>query len=269
MVDIFVKQLDGCSYVSGGLNCTCACHAMWLYRASQGKIKLSACAVRAKTGDRSGGTHLGQMEAISKSYGITAGRVYRPISTASAKSLILTGRYGTHWQGSYSVFADTPYDCFRGRFRGNHDWYVSGPGTKAGTYRVADPGADGRASGIPSGYQDIPISLMEAAAARLDLGGRMLGSGLVYAYFTPPDPVPTAPHYASTVTRATALWNDATQRWTFNGTAAIKVGTKLEVRAKQFPKGGVATYPVTCGTYACNYPGYYVPVKNVKLGGRV
>ena len=48
VAELFVKQLDGCSYPvnhttpSGGFNCTCATEAMWLYRASGGKIILTA-----------------------------------------------------------------------------------------------------------------------------------------------------------------------------------------------------------------------------------
>jgi hypothetical protein len=282
MTDIFVKQLDGCGYLvdgvpSGGFNCTCAVEAMWLFRASGGRINVTACECRRRTGDRSGGTHLGQMEDVSESFGITGGKVYRPIATTTALGLIATRRYGTHWQGSYSVLADTPYDCFRGRFRGNHDWYISGPGTRAGTLRVADPGADGRYDGCPRGYQDIPISLMSLAAARLDVGSRMLGTGLLYAYFTPPDPA-VLNHYRATTVRATALWNDGTKRWVYS-TDKVASGQPLEVRGKQFEKGGVMTYPVTTGPCSdgrvrqvdgdiINIAGYYIPVANTKLGGR-
>jgi len=267
MVDIFCTQFDGCNYLvdgkpSGGKNCSCACHAMWLYRASGGKIKLTSCQVRMRTGDRFGGTHLGQMEDISKQFGITTGKVYRPIAATTALALIAMGRYGTHWNGSNSVMVGTPYDNSHGRFFGNHDWYVSGPGTLPKTLRVADPQRLAR-------YQDIPIDLMLKAAARLDTGDGILGAGKVYAYFTPPDLIPPVNHFQATVTKATSLWNDSTQRWVFNGTNAIKVGTKLEVRGKQFPKGGQATYPVSCGAFACNYPGYYVPVSKVKLGAKV
>jgi len=269
MVDIFVKQLDGCTFVDGGLNCTCAAEAMWLFRASRGSIRLTACRVRQDTGDRQGGTHLGQMEQVSIAHGITTGRVFRPATFSMLETLMATGRYGAHVNISYRLISGTKYDCFSGRFKGNHDYYVSGMGSTSGTWRVGDPGADGRRAGIPRSYQDIPISLIRAAAADLDLGGRRLGTGLVYTYITPPDPVPPVKHFASSVIHATSLWNDATQRWVYNGPNAIKIGTKLEVRGKQYPKGGVATYPVTCGAFACNYPGYYVPVKNVKLGGEV
>lgn len=267
MVDTFVTQFDGCNYLvdgkpSGGKNCTMACEAMYLYRASAGKIVLTSCQCRMRSGDRYGGTHLGQAEEISKDFGITTGKVYRPLGASVALDLLATGRYGCIWQGSNAPFIGTPYDASNGRFSGNHAWYVSGPGSTPKTLRVADPQRLAR-------YQDIPIDLMLRAAARLDLGDGLLGTGKVYCYFTPPDPIPPVAHYKATVSTATSLWNDATGRWVYNGANAIKAGTRLEVRRKQFPKGGVATYPVSCGTYACNYPGYYVPVKNVKLGGEV
>jgi hypothetical protein len=263
MVDTFVTQFDDCNYLvdgkpSGGKNCTCACHAMWLFRASGGKIKLSSCQCRMRTGDRFGGTHLGQMEQISKEFGITTGKVYRPLAVNVAIDLLLTGRYGSHWQGSNAPYVGTPYDASRGRFFGNHDWYISGPGTAPKTFRAADPQR-------LAGYRDIPIELMVRSAARLDMGDGLLGPGKVYCYFTPPDPIPPVTHYKAIVSKTTQVYNDSTGQWVYK----LPVGTKLEVRGKQFPKGGVATYPVTCGTYACEKPGYYVPVDRVKLGGKV
>jgi hypothetical protein len=264
--EIFVKQLDGCGYMPGGFNCTCASDAMWLYRASQGRIHTGSCAIRTATGDRSGGTNLSQVEAVNEKLGVTGGKIYRPMTDDLFAQLIGTGRYGAIIQVSYAPLSGTKYDAWSGRFKGNHAMYVSRPGDKAGTWRVADPGADGRRAGIPLGYQDIPTTLMLQAAARLDIGGRVLGTGKVYAYFTPPDPVTVpSPHHGAVVTHATSLWNDVTKRWTFNGPNQIKVGTKLEIRSKRFPKGGVSCYPVTQGSYADNYPGYYVPAKNVRI----
>lgn len=270
MTDIFVKQLDGCTYYPGGNNCTCATHAMWLFRASGGKISTSSCAVRKMTNDRSGGTNLGQMEQISLQYGIDDGRVYRPASWTTLQSLLLSGRYGAHIQLHYSVIAPTRYDCFDNGFFGNHDVYCSGPGTQSGTLRIGDPGADGRRAGIPSGYQDIPIALIRYAAARLNVattGYKPLGTGLVYTYVTPPDPSTASPHYRATVTTATKLWNDSTHKWVYSS-SPIPVNTVLEVRSAQYTKGDTDCYPVTSGSCSKLYAGYYVPVKNVKLGNR-
>ncbi|MGH2512945.1 MAG: hypothetical protein ACRDGQ_09680 [Candidatus Limnocylindrales bacterium] len=79
---------------------------------------------------------------------------------------------------------------------------------------------------------------------------------------TAPPPASTAsPHYTARVTVATALWNDGSQRWVYNGPNAIKVGTILDVRGAHYLKGGVSTLPIGSGTYA----GYYVPAAHVTI----
>ena len=72
---------------------------------------------------------------------------------------------------------------------------------------------------------------------------------------------PATIHYRTLVTVPTALWNDATHLWMFNGASAIKVGTRLVVRSKQFVKGPtqVPCYPVTSASGAP----YFVPVAHV------
>lgn len=277
MTDIFVKQLDGCvlcgGKAMGGLDCTCACEAMWLFRASAGRVNTTACHVRDITNDCEDGTNLGQMDLVSRHYGITTGKVYRPATTSLILDLLQSGRYGIIWQGSYEPLSGTKYDCFFGKFKGNHAWYLSGPGSSPGMARTGDPGADGRCRShgacAPHSYQDVPISLLVRAAGLLDLGGHNLGAGKVYAYVTPPDPVAPVQHYKSVVSKATSLWNDTTGRWVYNGPNAIAVGTKLEVRGVQFKKDGVPCYPVTAGPYSHLYAGYYVPVSRVSLGGKV
>ena len=266
--EIFVKQLDGCTYVSGGQNCTCASEAMWLYRASQGKIHTSACAVRKLTNDKSAGTNLGQMEQVSINYGITAGRVYRPASWETIESVMASNRYGMILQISYRSISGTAYDCFSGRFKGNHAYFVSGKGAKAGTWRVGDPGADGRRSGIPNGYQDIPVSLLKRAAGYLDLGGTTLGYGKAYAYVTPPDPSASSPKYHAQVTTTTSLWNNGTKKWVYSVSSGngVPVGTQLIVRGANYTFDGVVCYPIDASSP--HYPNYYVPKAHVKLGAR-
>lgn len=198
VLEVFRPQLtrDGapsCVLCGGktmnGLNCTCATEAMWLYRASQGKLDISACLVRDLTNDCVGGTNLRQMEAVSTHYGITTGKVYQPVDFAFVADRVSTGRYGSHLNILYAPFVNTPYDRFFGRFTGNHDIYLSNRGSTPGTLRVGDPGA--------KAYHDIPISLLRTAAGRLDLGGGETinsnnGVGKCYAYLTPADPaVPT------------------------------------------------------------------------------
>lgn len=268
--EVFVRQLDGCTYMGGGFNCTCASEAMWLYRASQGRVHLTSCQVRTETGDRSGGTNLTQVDAVSRHHGITGGRIYRPISATLLESLVATGKYGFIIQVLYLPLSNTPFDCWSGNFKGNHAMYVSGPGAKPGTWRVADPGADGRRQGIPTGYQDIPSNLMLKAAAMLDIGGRALGGGKAYVYATPPDPVAVAglsPRYHATVIHPTSVWNNGSKKWVYSGANAIKAGTALIVRSATYVKGGKPCYPID--VTSPNYAGYYVPKENVKLGGKV
>lgn len=208
-MDRFVKQLDGCTYCSGGLNCTCACHAMWLYRASGGKIKLSACSVRRATGDRVEGTNLDQMREIAASHGI-AGRLWKPGDFSELRRLVLTGRYAAHVNIGYNVLANTDWDCFGGGFRGAHDLFVRG-GT-ANDANIGDPGADGRRPTIPNGWQEIPWDLLERAASALPLNenGKTLakeyGSGKVFTLITPPDPVTVSTRWAVTITSYTPLY---------------------------------------------------------------
>lgn len=179
----FFTQFDGCTYPpGGGYNCTCASHAAWLYRASQGKIITSACAVRRETGDTVGGTNLLQMQQVSIRHGITTGRLFQPIDFDTLIRYVQTGRYGSHLNISYAPVVGKPQDAFHGGFRGNHDIFLSRAGATAGTIRVGDPGA--------KAYADWPISLLKTAAARLDLGnGDTLGYSNAYAYLTPGDPV--------------------------------------------------------------------------------
>jgi hypothetical protein len=191
VIEKFVKQLDGCTYVSGGLSCTAASEAMWLYRASQGKISTTACAVRKLTGDTDGGLMLPQVEAVSRNhYGITSGIVYRPMKFTDLVALLRAG-HGAIIQGGYSVLRGTKYDCFKGNFGGGHAIYASYANSTI--IHAGDPGADGRYSGCPSGFQNYPISLLQQFADRLPLGRLTLaqdrGPGYVYAYVTPKDPV--------------------------------------------------------------------------------
>lgn len=194
-IERFVKQLDGCTYVSGGLNCNCASEAMWLYRASQGTISISSCDVRRRTSDRSGGTNLEQADAVSRQFGITTGRIYKPIDFDSLWSLMQTGRYGAILQIDYSPIAPTPMDCFDNQFTGAHSIFLTRP-ADASHVVGGDPGADGRRSSIPKGFQTYPKELLRTAGGLLgpvDANGHTVaqryGPGKVFAYLTPPDPI--------------------------------------------------------------------------------
>lgn len=191
VAEIFVKQLDGCTYHSPGDNCNCAAGAMLLFRASQGRIHLTSCQVRVRTGDRSGGTNLEQVQKIATSYGIKT-TLYRPGLFPKVQQLIESGRYGAIIQIGYRILRNTAWDCFEGQFAGGHSVFVSA-GTSAHA-REGDPGADGRRADTPRGYQSMPWDLLERAASGLPLddAGTLLsdefGSGRVYALLTPADP---------------------------------------------------------------------------------
>jgi hypothetical protein len=258
VTDLFVKQLDGCSYYPGGYNCTAASEAMWLYRASQGRIRETSCQVRALTGDRSGGLTLEQAVGVSTHFGITGGRLYKPTTFDVLKTLLQTHRHGAIVQIGYSVIAGTALDCFDGNFRGGHAVYVRDGGSYAS---VGDPGADGRRPSIPSGWQSYSWSILAKAAAALPLGnGSLLGAGKVYCYVTPSDPISIAPTYKATViVEGTRLWNDSTKRWVYH----LAKGTVLTVRGAKYLKGGTSCYPVT-GPAPYTGP-YYVPRASVRL----
>jgi hypothetical protein len=198
-IELFVPQLvrlgaptcilcKSAAYPDGklmnGLNCTCAVEAMWLYRASQGRLNVGACHVRDLTNDCSGGTDLQQMKAVSVHYGFS-GTLYQPVAFDTVASLVATGRYGAHLQISYRAFVGTPFDREATRFQGNHDIFGSTRGKTSGTTRIGDP--------LATGFADIPNSLLKTAAGLLDIGGGVTlnteaGYGKCYAYLTPADP---------------------------------------------------------------------------------
>lgn len=226
----FVKQLDGCTYHPPGDNCTCASEAMWLYRASQGKIKTTSCAVRRATGDRVEGTNLEQMETISAARGLP-GTLYRPATFATVKRLVLTGRYGAIIQIGYSAIAGTRFDCFGGSFHGGHAWYLS-QGTAA-TGRIGDPGADHRRPSIPNGFQDVPWALIENAAGHLPLNNSGLtladerGTGFVYAFLTPADPILASSRFLVSISGYTPLFT----RPNGSGAGAVSAATYVAARS--------------------------------------
>lgn len=194
MIERFVSQFDACSYGPGsGFDCTCAVEAMWLFRASQGKIVTTACAVRRETHDTAGGTNLRQMQTVSVAHGITTGHLYEPTDIDAIFALVQTGRYASQLNISYAPVVGTGLDAFHGGFRGNHDIFLSGPGATPGTIRVGDPGA--------KGFRDWGGSLLKTAAGRLEFSNGVTlnseyGGGKCYAYVTPADPRTTETLYA-------------------------------------------------------------------------
>lgn len=71
-----------------------------------------------------------------------------------------------------------------------------------------------------------------------------------------------APRHRATVIVATALWNDAEQRWVYNGPHRLAVGVDLVVRGAGYVKGKVLCFPVVAPAL---YANYYVPTAHVRL----
>ncbi len=156
------------------------------------------------------------MSYVSTKNGISGGSLWLPGRFDRVRSLILTGRYATHANVGYNILANTQWDCFDGSFRGAHDLYIRGGDANDAFY--GDPGADGRRPSVPHGWQRMPWEVMERANGALPLvtGGPTLaqemGSGYIYAYLTPPDPLETADRFlvvidGNTTTRRTPLYD--------------------------------------------------------------
>ncbi|MGH2512944.1 MAG: hypothetical protein ACRDGQ_09675 [Candidatus Limnocylindrales bacterium] len=146
------------------------------------------------------------------------------------------------------------------------------PGNPIVTFPSAAAGAHAYAAGIRAYAR---YALARSAIARGDGQGFLVavtnaGYGTnqscclrVYASETGAIPLPHgAPHHAARVTVPTAIWNDGTHRWVYNGPNAIKPGTCLTVRGAHYQKGGQDTWPIVGGT---PFGGYYVPVAHVEL----
>lgn len=185
-----VGQLDGTKYQ--GFNCMPWSDSKLVDRATQGRNKPSAPRIRTLAGDYSGGLNMTQVQAVdTKYYGFTP-RKFMPIAWTDL--MALPHERGFLLSIGYGPIAGTRYDCFRGRFKDNHAIYVQG--RLVDGLDEADPGADGRYTGCPHGYQKLPFSLARQAAGALDLSGlgtsgyRPLGAGKAYVLLAPKDPEP-------------------------------------------------------------------------------
>lgn len=183
----FVKQLDGSRYQ--GSNCNCASDAMLIRRATHGVKRPSASTIRKLTHDTFGGTTLRQVQIVNSSdYGIKS-YLKQPIDWDELMDKARNKR-GFILQIGYQALRYTKYDCFRHNFGDNHSIWINHMNAD-GTLRGADPGADGRYKGCPTGYQNYPRALLKKAAGQLDLSGlgtksyRPLGAGRAYALMAP------------------------------------------------------------------------------------
>ncbi len=174
----FQAQL-GANDPYGGLSCTAYSCAMQIDAATLGAKTPTGAQVRAQTGDYSGGLNLAEVDAAAQHWGVDLDVRYRyPFSDFIHR--VDTLKQPAQLQGGYSPIAQSRFDAGNG-FRGNHDILVM-PGLIA-----MDPLADGR---YPNVYrykgEAYPEDLLRRYAAYLNVGGRSLGEGLVYAAFVVP-----------------------------------------------------------------------------------
>jgi len=167
-------------YYLGWQSCTCFAGAMAAAFDRQASLIMTGGAVRNKTGDRSGGTTLAQVDtALNDGWRIDLSLHYG-LGWSSFAKLINSGMAGV-LQGWYAPIADSRFDAGNG-FRGNHAVLVL-PG-----WVVMDPLADGRYPGVYKYHGEVyPQTLLRDFAGKLNLsttGYRALGSGLVYAGMT-------------------------------------------------------------------------------------
>lgn len=187
VLDREVYQLDGSRFQ--GFNCGPSSDAVFVRRATHGSRRPSARGIRTRTGDTSGGVNLRQLHSVNVVDFHIRGVLYQPIDwdmlmdhARNDRGFILSIWYG--------VLQSTSHDCFRGKFKDNHDIFVNHL-TRYGNLRYFDPGADGRYRGCPHGWQSIKPAVLRQAAGKLDLSGlgteayRPLGVGKAYALLVP------------------------------------------------------------------------------------
>lgn len=168
----------------GWASCTSFSSAMAAAYEKQVHYLMSGCAVRARTGDTTGGTNLAQNDAaLNNGWHIDLAVHYR-MPWATFARLIDQGAGGV-LQGWYAYIADYDHGHFDAGngFRGNHALFVpSGWG-------AMEPLADGR---FPSVYryhgEAYPQTMLRHFAGGLNISGGStytpLGDGYVYAMMT-------------------------------------------------------------------------------------
>jgi hypothetical protein len=160
-----VIQLDGSPYQ--GRNCGCAVAADLIRDQTCNRLSPTAAQVRTKIRTSSGAQFTGALSitqihaVVTNTYKQDASLAFG-ISFANLEALMRTGK-GAVISIDYGPLRGTAYDCFRGQFGGEHYGWVDKRNAN-GTWRWADPGADGRSPGVPKGYQAIPDALLRKAA---------------------------------------------------------------------------------------------------------
>lgn len=136
----------------GWLSCTAYAAAMALDAATCGRVRVSGCSIRRRTGDTTGGLMLSQVEPIIESYGVP---VRRKTGSDYATAAYLAGRLAKKHpaiiQGNAGALIGTVNQSTAGYV--NHAVAASGEAqqwrTVNGLYRpdyvlIDDPAADGR-----------------------------------------------------------------------------------------------------------------------------
>lgn len=164
----------------GPSNCTCYSAAMAADYHSCGTKFVTGKKVREWTRDTSGGTTLVQVD-----YALNLGLNIDLETHVGANRLTwdqfttrLNAGRGAIVQGGYNYIYQTRFSG-SSTFTGNHAIYVN-PG-----WIGMDPLADGRRPGIYKYHgEKYPPFLIKGFASQLNIGGRKLGYGLVWASFT-------------------------------------------------------------------------------------
>lgn len=198
----------------GWLSCTAYSAAMVLDAATCGRVQISGCTVRKRTGDTVGGLMLSQVEPVIEAYGIS---VRRKTGSDYADAAYIADRlrkgHPAIFQGNAGVLIDTIYQSTAGWV--NHA--VAAPGKTQnwrivnGLYRpdhvlIHDPAADGRLDFADGPQWWTWATLMRFTGALRPWGdsdSRVLGYGRAYAAFLTPEQPPT---WRARVAPETRFW---------------------------------------------------------------
>lgn len=166
MTLVLVPQFDGGPLA--GLNCNCACGAMLVALETGGQKHPTGSEFRShvrndnNTPDVAGGTHPSQIvECAKRVYGVTLDQRVMPFE--DAWKLGARTDVAVSMSISYAVISGTRFDASPG-FTGFHQVVLSGG-------KVADPLADGRRPGIPTGPEPWPKDLLRRAAGKYSQAG--------------------------------------------------------------------------------------------------
>jgi len=182
----------------GPLNCQTHTASRLVMRANEGKRPAATtgvwpptgAAIRAYTGDNSGGVNHSQVSVVARTKYDTILSVRYGLPFDDFIDLVEETR-GAGLSIWYKRIRDSP---FRGSttFYQNHEIFIGGVDRERGVFTdVVDPLADGRYPGLFKGPGNYPIALLRMAAGDLNVASQAgdyvrLGTGLCYAIVTQP-----------------------------------------------------------------------------------